>query len=184
MGAYELLTRSAMAYGAAESYLDEGTLTIDQPRGRSEYTFQTFSVRGEEFYFQLLGGAGAAISDYRVTRAGQRYETVRAGTYGQAPTLEAAIQPILDLTTYYSTSVPRILEGDSWGPSNETTDVRIVGTTSITGQQAIMLEVDLIEGGRATLWLDQATLLIRRMTHESPRNEAVISVGFTRLEAR
>ncbi len=184
MGAFELLARSAMAYGSTESYLDQGTITVDQPSGRSEYAFQTLSIRDGDFYFQLTGGSGARLRDYQVSRAGLRFETVRSGTYGQAATLEAAIRPLLDLTTHYTMSVPRILAGDSWGASQELTDVRIVGTTSVVGQQAIILEIDLIEGGQASLWLDQATLLIRRMTHESPRNQAVVTVAFTRLEAR
>ena len=184
MGGYELLTRSAMAYGDAESYLDQGTITIDQPGRRTEYRFQTLSIRDGDFAFHIQGSPGSRLEDFRVTRAGRKFETIRSGTYGQAATLEVAIQPLLDLTTYHTTGVPRVLAGDAWGPANECSSVRIVGTTSVNGQQAIMLEVDLIEGGRASVWLDQATLLIRRMTHESPRSESVVTVALSRLEAR
>lgn len=184
MTAEELLARSAMAYAEANTYADDGSITIEQPSRRTEYGFQTLSIQDGDFVFQIEGDPGSRLPDFRITRAGRQFETVRSGTYGRSPTLEAAISPLQDLMTVYTTAVPRILAGDAWGPSNECSDVRILGVTSVNGQPTIMLEIDLIEGGAATLWLDQATLLIRRMQHESPRSSSFITVTFTRLEAR
>jgi len=173
-----------MAYGELETYADNGSIIIDQPGRRTEYGFRTVSIQDSDFAFEVNGPPGSRLPDLRVTKAGIKFETVRSGTYGQAPTLEAAIGPLQDLMTVYTTSVPRVLAGDAWGPSNECSEIRILGVTSVNGQPTIMLEIDLIEGGPASLWLDQATLLIRRMQHQSPRGDTFVTVTFTRLDAR
>lgn len=184
MGVEELLTRSAMAYGEAEVYLDEGNIVIIQPSRRNEYGFRTYYERDGDFSFYVNGTAGSRLPNFEVHKAGRRFETIRSGTYGQAPTLEQAIVPFQNIMTVFTTNVPRILAGDSWGPSNEYLGARIVGVTSVNGSPTIMLELDLIAHGPATLWLDQATLLIRRMSHEFPDSEGEVTVTFSRLEAR
>lgn len=184
MDAYELLARSAMAYGQADVYTDQGTITVVQPSRRNEYGFATYWEYDGDFVFVVNGTAGSPLPNLEVRRAGRRFETVRSGSYGQAATLEAAIVPLQNLMTWYTTSVPRLLAGDNWGPTQDIIDARILGVTTVGGQPTIMLEIDLIEGGAASLWLDQSTLLIRRMAHESPRSEGVVTVAFSRLEAR
>lgn len=184
MTAHELLVRSAMAYGEATDYLDQGSVVIVQPSRRNEYGFRTLYERDGDFSFYVNGTAGSRLPSFEVHRAGIRFETIRSGSYGQAPTLEEALVPYQDLVTIYTTSVPRILAGDAWGPTNEYEQARIVGVTSVNGSPAIMLEIELIEHGPATLWLDQATLLIRRMSHEFPDSEGEVIVTFSRLEAR
>lgn len=180
----ELLVRSAMAYGELEAYADQGTITIDQPGRRTEYGFTTIAVPDSDFSFMLQGPATSRLPNFQVHRAGVRFETIRSGSYGQAPTLEAAIQPLQDEMTVFTTSVPRILAGNNWGPTNDYDTARIVGVTTVNGQPTIMLEVELVGQGAATVWLDQATLLIRRLSHESPTSESLVTVAFNRLETR
>ncbi|MCW5757894.1 MAG: hypothetical protein KIT54_11715 [Phycisphaeraceae bacterium] len=180
----QLLVRSAMAYAEAAAYTDEGTITIIQPSRRNEYTFRTIHERGGRFSFEVRGPAASPMPHFEVHRAAQRFETIRSGSYGQAATLEAAILPLQSLMTEYTTSVPRMLAGRHWGPTNDAYEARIVGVTSVNGQPTIMIELELIGEGSATLWLDQATLLIRRMAHQSPRSETFIMVLFNRLERR
>lgn len=184
MDAIELLVRSAMAYGEARNYLDEGSIIIVQPGRRSEYGFGTIYERDGEFTFIVNGTAGSRLPNFEVRKAGQRFETIRSGSYGQAPTLEEAIVPFQNIMTIFTTSVPRLLGGDSWGPTNEYDTARIVGVTSVNGRPTIMLELELIEQGPATLWLDQATLLIRRIAHKSPISETEVTVTFSRLEVQ
>ncbi|UYV14149.1 MAG: hypothetical protein NCW75_07615 [Phycisphaera sp.] len=184
MDAIELLVRSAMAYGEAEHYLDEGSIIIVRPSRRHEYGFRTIYERDGAFEFIVNGSAGSQLPNFEVRKAGQRFETVRSGTYGQAPTLEAAIVPFQNIMTRFTTNVPRILAGENWGPANDFDTARIVGVTSVNGRPTIMLELELVGQGPATVWLDQATLLIRRMDHDSPISEGTVTVTFSRLEAR
>jgi hypothetical protein len=184
MNAIELLVRSAMAYAEAETYLDEGSIVIVRPSRRNEYGFRTYYEEGGAFEFIVNGTAGSQLPNFEVRKAGRRFETIRSGTYGQSATLEAAIVPFQNIMTRFTTNVPRILAGENWGPSNDYDTARIVGVTSVNGQPTIMLELDLIGQGPATLWLDQATLLIRRMDHDSPNSDGTVTVTFSRLEAR
>lgn len=184
MDATELLVRSAMAYGEATHYLDEGSIVIVQPSRRSEYGFGTLYEQDGDFSFYVNGTAGSRLPHFEVHKVGRRFETVRSGSYGQAPTLEEAIVPFQNIMTIFTTNVPRILAGDHWGPTNDYETARVVGVTSVNGSPAIMIELDLIEHGPATVWLDQATLLIRRLSHDSPISQAEVTVTFTRLEAR
>lgn len=184
MGAIELLVRSAMAYGEADSYLDEGSIVIVQPGRRYEYGFRTLSRGKNEFEFLVAGSAGAPLPQFEVRKAGGRFETIRTGSYGQAATLETALTPLQNIMTVFTTSVPRVLAGHNWGPTNDYEEARVVGVTTVNGQPTIMLELDLIEQGPATLWLDQATLLIRRIAHQSRTSETFVTVTFSRLEAR
>lgn len=180
----ELLVRSAMAYGDAESYADRGVITIIQPSRRNEYGFTTMWVRDGDFSYMVQGPAGSQFAQFEIHKAGVRFETIRGGSYGQAPTLEAAIGPFQNIMTVFTTNVPRLLAGDNWGPTNDYENARIVGVTSMNGQPTIMIELDLIEQGEASVWLDQATLMIRRLAHQSPKNEAFVTVTFNQLEAR
>lgn len=184
MDAIELLARSAMAYGEATHYLDEGSIVIVQPSRRNEYGFGTLYERDGAFSFHVNGTAGSRLPHFEIHKQGKRFETIRSGSYGQAATLEQAMVPFQNIMTIFTTTVPRILAGNNWGPSNDYDTARIVGVTSVNGRPTIMLELDLIEQGPATLWLDQATLLIRRIAHDSPNSEAEVTVTFSRLEAR
>lgn len=184
MEATELLVRSAMAYGEAETYLDEGSIIIVRPSRRHEYGFRTYYERDGEFTFIVNGSAGSQLPNFEVRKAGQRFETIRSGSYGQAATLEAAIVPFQNIMTRFTTNVPRILAGSNWGPANDFDTARVVGVTSVNGRPTIMLELELVGQGPATVWLDQATLLIRRMDHDSPISEGTVTVTFSRLEAR
>ena len=87
MNADELLARSAMAYGELDAYLDEGLITIIQPSRRNEYVFRTFATQGEDFEFVVNSTAGSPLPNLEIRRAGQRFETVRSGTYSQAASL-------------------------------------------------------------------------------------------------
>jgi len=184
MGATELLVRSAMAYGEAETYLDEGSIIIVRPSRRNEYGFRTYYERDGEFTFIVNGSAGSQLPNFEVRKAGGRFETIRSGSYGQAPTLEDAIVPFQNIMTRFTTNVPRTLAGSTWGPANDFDTAQIVGVTSVNGRPTIMLELELVGQGPATIWLDQATLLIRRMDHDSPISEGTVTVTFSRLEAR
>lgn len=180
----ELLVRSAMAYGELAAYADQGTITVDQPGRRTEYGFTTIAVPEGDFSLMVQGPSSSRLPSFEVHRAGVRFETIRSGSYGQAPTLEAAIQPLQNEMTVFTTSVPRILAGNNWGPANDYHTARIVGVTTVNGQSAIMLELELVGQGPATLWLDQATLLVRRLSHASPTSDSVVTVAFNRLETR
>lgn len=184
LSAEQLLVRSSMAYAESAAYADEGTITILQPSRRNEFAFQTLYERDGAFSFALRGPAASTLPHLEIHKVAKRFETIRSGSYGQAATLEGAIVPLQNLMTLYTTTVPRMLAGHNWGPTNDYHSARIVGVTSVNGQPAIMLELDLIHEGPATLWLDQATLLIRRMAHQSPRSEVFITVVFSRLERR
>lgn len=180
----ELLVRSAMAYGEADAYADRGVITIVQPSRRNEYAFTTTWAREGDFSYVVHGPASSRFAQFEIHKAGARFETIRGGTYGQASTLEVAIAPFQDIMTVFTTNVPRLLAGDNWGPTNDYEKASIVGVTSMNGQPTIMIELDLIEQGPASIWLDQATLMIRRLAHQSPRSETFVTVTFNQLDAR
>jgi len=180
----ELLVRSAMAYGEASAYADQGTIVLDRPRDRQEFGFTTMWDDDGDFSFVLQGPPASVLPNLEVHSAGREFETTRSGSFGRAATLEQALVPLTNLTTMLSVSVPRILAGSYWGPTLDYQSARIVGVTTMNGQPTIMLELDLIGQGTASVWLDQATLVVRRLVHDSPRNESVVTVSFNRLEVQ
>ncbi|MEO1008716.1 MAG: hypothetical protein AAFX79_09120 [Planctomycetota bacterium] len=185
MDGVELLARSALAYGRLSEYADSGVLFVDQPAGRTEYRFVTTASGDETFAFDLVSSDSTRLPSLRVTRAARRYEVVRGSSYGQARTIEDALRPLDAEATEFATVVPKMLIGIDWaGPADDYTDARIIGTATVSGQPVIGVDLRLAGLGEATVWIDEATLLIRQISHQSVRSETRATVNFQQVRAR